>query len=442
MRKNKKLVSTVVTGALVATMAMPVMAESGHVDVDLTTKTAVLRVQVPTSMNVAVNQFEMGDTGSQIYSNAFEMENKSEIPVKVNVTSTASVKSGHKLLDTKAAAEASTTAGEAWMAVAAQTSDGKYIEGGKGIADLSEADDNVTSFINEKTNQTFYLEKSGTMAYKLLNANESAADIEYAEFYELTAETISGGDDAAKQAALNALVKDNDVYVAAAAAADGQALTKVAKGSTTEHPYSGTEVYYTAATEATAKGSITASNLYVYGDGTTSSNTAATTVKAAFRYIGKLSEAQESWSKEDISKIVVSYDILGVKQSQYDEIAGVTAGTTSALTYGLYKDPALENAAPSIDSADLTKTVTAGTAVEIPVSLGVGDKGAENVSSVTWLGVECLDGNLVSFADNKVTISAAFVDSLLSDPSAYLPASFIITFDDSEETEVTVTLNN
>lgn len=45
--RNKKLVSTVVASALVATtMAMPVMAagESGSVDVDVSTKTGVLRV--------------------------------------------------------------------------------------------------------------------------------------------------------------------------------------------------------------------------------------------------------------------------------------------------------------------------------------------------------------------------------------------------------------
>ena len=67
--RSKRLLSTVVASALVATtMAMPVMAaDGGQVEVDVTTKTSVIRVAVPTSLEVAVNQFEKGDGGSQIY---------------------------------------------------------------------------------------------------------------------------------------------------------------------------------------------------------------------------------------------------------------------------------------------------------------------------------------------------------------------------------------
>lgn len=58
--RNKKLVSTVVASALVATtMAMPVMAaDGGKVEVDVTTKDAIIRVAVPTALAVAVDQFE------------------------------------------------------------------------------------------------------------------------------------------------------------------------------------------------------------------------------------------------------------------------------------------------------------------------------------------------------------------------------------------------
>lgn len=56
--RNKKLLSTVVASALVATiMAVPVMADDGgSVDVDVTTKNAVIRVEVPTTLAVAINQ--------------------------------------------------------------------------------------------------------------------------------------------------------------------------------------------------------------------------------------------------------------------------------------------------------------------------------------------------------------------------------------------------
>ena len=56
--RNKKILSTVVASALAATtMAVPVMAaDGGNIDVPVTTKTAVIRVQVPTKMDISVNQ--------------------------------------------------------------------------------------------------------------------------------------------------------------------------------------------------------------------------------------------------------------------------------------------------------------------------------------------------------------------------------------------------
>ncbi len=331
--RNKKLVSTVVATALAATMAMPVMAaDGGSFDVTVTTKTPVIRVVVPTTMEIAVNQFEMGDAGSQIYSSAFTMENKSEIPVKLNVTSTATPGTGTTLVATKAGATDSTQAGEAWLAVAAQTSDGKYIEeNGKTINDLTEESANVATFTENKAEQTYYLNASSGMAYKLLNANESAADIEYAQFYKLTPKTFTAS---SEDGELKALVKDEDVYyIATASIDDGAALTKIAKGSDTSSlNWANSNTYYTAAQTATAKADIVAADLYLYGDGATN----ATAGKAAFRYIGKLSGKQESWSATDLTKIGVAYSIVGVQQNTYDDLAG----QTGVLTYGLYKAPA------------------------------------------------------------------------------------------------------
>lgn len=328
--KNKRFLATVVATALTATtMAMPVMAaDGGSMDVNVTTKNAVIRVQVPTKMEISVNQFEMGDGGSQIYSTDFTMENKSEIPVKVDVGSTAELKATTKLLGTKAAADATTAAeGEAWMAVAAKTAASSYADGtATTIGDLTESNNNVATFVQGTgadaakgtVSQTFYLDKSGTMAYKLLNANEDASKVKYAQFYELEAKTVADAN------ALATLIAENAVYVAPAVAANEQALTKVEKGGT--HTYASDEVYYTAATEATA--SIDSSKLYVYGDGTAATEGGA----AAFRYIGKLSGAQETWTKDDISKVTIKYDIVGVQESKYDT-------EKANCTYGLYKDP-------------------------------------------------------------------------------------------------------
>ena len=287
--RNKKLLSTVVASALVATtMAMPVMAADGDtIDVDVATKTAVIKVAVPTAMSIAVDQFEMVDQGTQIYSEEFTMKNNSAIDVKVGITSTADLKSTTKLVATKAEAASDDAAtGEVWMAVAAQTASGSYNSGtATALKDLSEENANVTTFVQGTeadaakgvAEQTYYLAKAtAPVPYKLLNAGESAADISYAQFYELTAKTVADAD------ALAALLKAGDVYVATAAAADGQALTFVAKGGT--HTYAGSEKYYTAAATATAKASIDASKLYVYADGTAD----AAKGTAAFRYIGNL----------------------------------------------------------------------------------------------------------------------------------------------------------
>lgn len=420
--RNKKLLSTVVATAMIATMGMPVMAaDGGQVEVDVTTKTAVIRVQVPTKMEISVNQFEMGDNGSQIYATDFTMENKSEIPVKVNVTSTAELKASTKLVGTKAAAVASTEAGEAWMAVAAKTGAASYADGtATAVADLTESNRNVTTFVQgTETNatkgtasQVFYLNKSGTMAYKLLNANEDASKIDYAQFYELTAQTVADAN------AFATLIADNDVYVATTAAADGQALTKVAKGGT--HTFASTEVYYTAAAEATAKASIDASKLYVYGDG--SVDTAGT---AAFRYIGKLSGGQETWTKADITKVTIKYDITGVQDSKY------TAENANCV-YGLYKEP---NAAPNIVTKSYT--LTAGQALDISVDLGVGEKKATGVARVMLGEMDQLAGGYITYANGKITITSGCADYLKSLGSAQ---TLKVIFDDTANTSVDITV--
>ncbi len=374
--RNKKILSTVVASALAATtMAVPVMAaDGGNIDVPVTTKTAVIRVQVPTKMDISVNQFEMGDGGSPIYSTPFDMINRSEIPVKISVTSTAELKATTKLVGTKADAESSKTEGEVWMAVAAETAADSYADGAAtAIKDLTDENKNVTSFVQGTdadaakgtANQTFYMDKSGTMKYKLLNSNEAAADIEYAQFYELTLQTVAGAD------ALAALIAENDVYVAAGAAADGQDLTKEAKG--TAHTYDAGEKYYTAALEATAKGDVDSTKLYVYGNGD-----AATDGVAAFRYIGKLSGAQETWTKDDITKVSIKYDILGVQESKYNDVK-------ADCVYGLYA--AVKGPQVSITENGLI-TVSSLTAENNFKSLTITDKTGKvmewNIAPAEW----------------------------------------------------------
>lgn len=357
--KSKKILSAAVASALVAAqMAMPVMAaEENGFDVTVTTKTPVIRVVVPTTLEVAVNQFGMGDAGSQIYSSPFVMENKSQVPVRVNVTSTATLGAGTKLVGTKAAAEASAAQGEAWLAVAAQTAADTYTDGSTAFADLTEENNNVTAFAQKSgatasAGQTFYLAESSAMAYKLLAANEDATDIKYAQFYQLIPVSFTGTDDTAKGNELKALVAEKDVYsvVTANVSNPGETVTCISKG-TASVTYANTNTYYTASITTALPEDVnntTHTELYVYGDGTTD----ATDGKAAFRYIGALSGAQETWTKDDISKISVRYNITGVEEAKYDSIYA------SDCTYGLYKAPICLTLKSGKDNTDVVLEFT------------------------------------------------------------------------------------
>lgn len=346
--KSKKILSAAVASALVAAqMAMPVMAaEEDGFDVTVTTKTPVIRVVVPTTLEVAVNQFGMSDSGSQIYSTPFVMENKSQVPVKVSVTSTATLGDDITLAATRTAVEASTKEGEAWLAVAAQTAVDNYADGSTTFDKLTEENNNVTAFVQGSgatatAGQTFYLAETSNMAYKLLAASEDATNIKYAQFYELIPVTLTGSTDADKEADLKALVAKQDIYsvVTANLGNEGETVTCLAKGTAAASvSYASTNSYFTASITAALPGDVnntTHTQQYVYGDGATDT----TNGKAAFRYIGALSGAQETWTKDDISKIGVRYSITGVEEAKYDSVY------KNNCTYGLYTAPFTDDTA-------------------------------------------------------------------------------------------------
>lgn len=333
--KRKKLLSMLTAGALAVTMVMPVMAaDGGEVDVDVTTKTGILRVEVPTTLAVAVDQFETTNAGTQIHSTEFTIVNKSEVNVKVNVTSTATVKDGVALAAKRAdVATATAAGGTAWLAVAAKK-DATHYEGtsnADNFANLNESAANVTTFTKSGTAvtaaQTFYLEKaSGTVSYAMLKpSDDGKASVSYAQFYELTEETFTNSNE---QDELDALLEAGDVYsITTTSIADKAAVTKTDKGGTLSYA-SGT-TYYTIASEATPVASVDKTKVYAYA---TLGTEGATNPKAAFRYIGELSRNKELWDATDISKIKIAYTIQGLPQSTYD------AADSDGITYGLYKE--------------------------------------------------------------------------------------------------------
>lgn len=378
--KRRKLLSTAVAGTLVAAqLVMPVMAaDGGEVDVDVTTKTAVIRVVVPTTLEVAVNQFEKDDAGSQIYSGNFTLQNKSEIPVKVDVNSEATLDSTKVTLLSSKEAAANSEADEAWLAVAAQVEAGKYITGdGKGIKDLTEASDNVTTFVqgtedatkNTATaGQVFYLaaEDSPSVTYTKVAPTDAdtlaaAKKISYAQFYELTTATYA--DDDAVQAAVDA----GDIC---AIDKSSNAVSVIKKGTTGVTKDANAD-YYTIAADSTLAKDLAQGKVYIYGE----AGAAATGGDAAFRYIGKLSESKETWSKDEISHIKIKYDITGITGTKFGEVK-------DDCVYGLY---AAENAPITLSTTGLiTMTASSDSIQSLAVNDGTDDY-PMNSTRGTWV---------------------------------------------------------
>lgn len=428
--RNKRFLSTVVATALVATtMAMPVMAaeQSGKVEVDLTTKTGVLRVEVPTEMAIAVDQFEITQTGAQIASGTFDMTNKSEMAVKVDVTSTVTLGTGVNLVSTYNAAKDS-TGNDAWLAVAAKTGASSYDDAAttdktEDYYDLTDANANVKTFGDDKTaKQVFYLEKgTGAATYALAVPKDNKASVSYAQFYELTSIATQPTDDSELQAE----VDKGDVYavVTVNAGNDKEAVTKIAKGTTVASgTYANTNTYYTAAEEPST--TVTDGKLYVYASMGTAGEA------AGFTYVGKLSNNKDTWTKDDINKINIAYNITGVTGTKFNEVK-------TDCTYGLYKEkPA--NAAPSI--ATTSYPMTANTPIDITVDLGVGNLKANGVSKIMDpTGVfDYLSGGYATYdaSNQKITLLGNMVDACI----AGNVSSVEVIFDDAASTSVDVSL--
>ena len=321
--RNKKLLSTVVASALAATMAMPVMAADGDtVDVEFTTKTPVIRVAVPTSILAAVDPLEMNTPGTQIHSTAVTLANKSEVPVGIDVKSVVDLGAGVTLADTRAEAMASQAA-EAWIAVAAETSNGKYIEtANKTAGDLTDTDKNVATFRTEASensaSQTFYLNKAsvGNTTYTLIapvatggtTAAEYKEQLTYAQVYELTEQTY------ANEAALLTALKTSDVYEGAGDA-DNTTLTLIPAGTTSYSAFATSKKYFKAGADnalTSTTAAMTDGKKYVYGEGGEGDTT-------AFRYIGKLGQRNTPWSDSDINAMHITYDIYGLTDEKYTE---------------------------------------------------------------------------------------------------------------------------
>lgn len=438
--KRRKLMATAVAGMLAAAqMVMPVAAAtgSGSVDVDVENTDTVLRVQVPTDLKVAVDEYEMAKDGSQISSAAFEMVNKSAIPVSVAVESTATLGTGITLAATD---ELDSTKDEMWLAVAAQTEADKY--GVEKIGDLTSKSANVTTFnSSKKAAQTFYLaEATGNVVYKFVEvttAGEVPEGDSFGEYHALTPMTVATAG-TSEQDDLDDLLAAGDVYVVKK---DDSSVTKVEKGSTAT--WANTNDYYTAAAAVTP---LTNPPIpvgkYVYAEMETAATTGG---EAAFRYIGKLSTHKQNWDNTNFTKVAISYTITGLNSSVYSE-----AVTAKDVVYGLYTAPV----APSVvgyTGTAIAKTIVADTEVRIPVDLGSGSKAFKSVK-VVWKekGTDLVAAKIVTLdASNgaSILITASEVNKLLSADTAaaagakLLPLTMEVYFNGNTTADAVITLN-
>lgn len=429
--------SVLLSSALVAsTMTVPAMAAAndGTITAEMGLRNAVLRVQLPTKMKAEIDPLEMVDQGTQIYSQVFEMKNKSQVPVKVSVNSVVAPTSPVTLQAAKTGA--SSNANGVWLAAAAQTKLGVYddertVSEAETLETLSDGNSNVATFnaTSKSASQNFYLDRCGDetsdpIVYHMLSGNGDDYKTQYTQIYELTAdETISTNDN------LQDVVDDHDVYWVVSANVstnDGVKTATVHKiermaecVSGGNNGYVSDNRYYTAADtpeSVTATGvALTDGKHYVYGE------TEREGEVAAFRYIGKL-HPDRNWQKTDIGDITINYNIKGVMKTEYTE-------KQPYCVYGLEGSTSVNAAGPRVQgNPDGTITFTGLTAEKnlvwesAKVTHSEGELYLQGTADLTWDTSNYSDENggdvvlkleqpwLVWLGGQEVTISAELTD--------------------------------
>ncbi len=124
-------------------------------------------------------------------------------------------------------------------------------------------------------------------------------------------------------------------------------------------------------------------------------------------------------------------------------ITSATTAPTVAVTWS-WADPSATpaSAAPSIATTEYT--ATAETPIEITVNLGVGDAAATGIASITYVNKSGVTKDVevdtgYTFSDNKITLTAATVDAFVN--STNDTRVYTVTFDDSADTTVNITLS-
>ena len=177
--------------------------------------------------------------------------------------------------------------------------------------------------------------------------------------------------------------------------------------------------YYKVA-EKPIDGEADASKAYMYSEVAT----AGTDGIAAFRYIGILSGAQDSWSEADISKVSIKYDIVGVTADKYADVS-------TKCTYGLYYE------APPVFAATPQGKITV-----------TGLTAKKNYKSITVNGESIEGGDAEWNMDNydaakggdvEIQLGSTWIDWLTAGDLAGKAVDVVITYTDGTTATVPVT---
>lgn len=448
--KRKRLLSTAVAGMLVAAqMVMPVTAATyeGTVTATVTTRSAVVRVQVPTTLEVAVDEFQLAGDGSQINSGEFFIKNYSTMAVKVTAKSIVTPGTNTSLVATKDAVVKNTSTpanGTAWLAVIAKTAADSYgMEAGKTAADVTGEEDNVAVFPTAGAStpapitQEFYLAQgTGDVKYtgiKIPAATPAPSAFpvsSYAQVYKLTPETVNDNDALVNALKAKTLYAIKTADLSEATKASSLEVTKIAPDATQKDS---ALTYYTM--NATPTSAPAANEVYAYAEQATVGG------EAGFRYIGKLSEGKTNgWTKNDFTTIKIDYTITGVPADDFAE-------ADKDCKYGLYTAP-VAPAVTGYSSAPLEKTVAKDTAISIPVSLGKGSKALKSIkvaladgTDLVSNGTVVLDTENVAIAITKETING-LIDADNNAPSSakLLPMTLKVYFNGNTEPDAEIKL--
>lgn len=398
---KRRVVSAMLATMMLFSNATPVLAagvagnannNGGNVDVSAAVESPVYKISVPTTLDFYIDPFQQLAAG-QITSDDFVIINKSNVALKVGATVTVEGKDSTVTLKNAATDVTETTTDK--LAYIEAEIPSEVVETYAAGAAFVQSDDFATEYA------TMYKGTVGTDTKYYTTTSSSAVDDEEGVATEMVETTGASGTYATSKKVAIDTTNGTDLTFA---------LDKA----------NYIDVYTNY--NDTTKAGVAFKDVAADGKGT-----------AVFRFNGKVNTTA-AWANGDITGRI-AYTFTGLTPELY---------TTNAAKVGTdahaYVVPAPADAAPSIETTSWT--MSAGTAVEIPVNLGSGDLAADGIASIKFTNLsgaeKTLGSEYFTFENDTLTFTSAYIDMMLD--GGVTSRTFVITFNDDAETPVTVTL--